>query len=199
MKKVTIYEVAKEAHVSLATVSRVINGSNVVKEDTKKRVEEAITKLGYRPNAIAQGLALSRTTTVGLILPSTSVSFFSRVINGLCDVAKIYDYNVFLHTITEGVTDIKEIIDEVIKSRVDGVIIYADKDLDDSLKLLEEYKKNPESVLVSLYSTTLADALAQSKDKYAIGITPGLRQEVRLKLNPEPVIKKNADTAKEVK
>lgn len=139
MKKVTIYEVAKEANVSLATVSRVINGSNVVKEETKKRVEEAITKLGYRPNAIAQGLALSRTTTVGLILPSTSVSFFGRVINGLCDVAKIYDYNVFLHTITEGVTDIKEIIDEVIKSRVDGVIIYADKDLDDSVKLLEEY------------------------------------------------------------
>ena len=54
-------------------------------------------------------------------------------------------------------------------------------------------------MLVSLYSTTLADALAQSKDKYAIGITPGLRQEVRLKLNPEPVIKKNAEIAKEVK
>ena len=66
-------------------------------------------------------------------------------------------------------------------------------------KLLEEYKKNPESVLVSLYSTTLADALAQSKDKYAIGIQSGTRQELRLKLNPEPVIKKNADTAKEVK
>ena len=66
-------------------------------------------------------------------------------------------------------------------------------------KLLEEYKKNPESVLVSLYSTALADALAQSKDKYAIGIHPGSRQELRLKLNPEPVIKKNADNAKEVK
>ena len=66
-------------------------------------------------------------------------------------------------------------------------------------KLLQEYRKNPKSVLVSLYSTTLADALAQSKDKYAIGISPGLRQEVRLKLNPEPVIKKNADNAKEVK
>ena len=66
-------------------------------------------------------------------------------------------------------------------------------------KLLQEYKKNPKSVLVSLYSTTLADALAQSKDKYAIGINPGLRQEVRLKLNPEPVIKKNAEIAKEVK
>ena len=66
-------------------------------------------------------------------------------------------------------------------------------------KLLQEYRKHPKSVLVSLYSTTLADALAQSKDKYAIGISPGLRQEVRLKLNPEPVIKKNADIAKEEK
>jgi len=139
MKKITIYEVAKEANVSLATVSRVINDSSVVKEETRKRVEEAINKLGYRPNAIAQGLALSRTTTVGLIIPSTSISFSGRVINGLCDVAKIYDYSVYLHTITEGVTDIKEIIDDVIKARVDGVIIYADKDLDDSIKLLEDY------------------------------------------------------------
>ena len=66
-------------------------------------------------------------------------------------------------------------------------------------KLLQEYKKNPESVLVSLYSTTLADALAQSKDKYAIGINRGSRQELRLKLNPEPVIKKNDENAKEGK
>ncbi len=139
MKKVTIYEVAKEADVSLATVSRVINGSSAVKEDTKKRVEDAINKLGYRPNAIAQGLALSRTTTVGLIIPAPLITFSGRVINGLCDVAKIYDYSVYLHTITEGVTDIKEIIDEVIKARVDGVIIYADKVLDESLSLLEEY------------------------------------------------------------
>ncbi|MBR4461745.1 MAG: LacI family DNA-binding transcriptional regulator [Erysipelotrichaceae bacterium] len=139
MKKVTIYEVAKEANVSLATVSRVINGSSVVKQDTKNRVEEAIQKLGYRPNAIAQGLALSKTTTVGLIIPATSISFSGRMINGLCDVAKIYDYSVYLHTITQGVTDIKEIIDDVIKDRVDGVIIYADKDLDESTKLLEEY------------------------------------------------------------
>lgn len=139
MKKVTIYEVAKDANVSLATVSRVINGSSVVKEETRLKVQESIQKLGYRPNAIAQGLALSRTTTVGLILPSTSISFSGRMINGICDVAKIYEYSVYLHTITEGVTDIKEIIDEVIKARVDGVIIYADKDLDDSVKLLEEY------------------------------------------------------------
>lgn len=155
MKKVTIYEVAKESNVSLATVSRVINGSNVVKEDTRKRVEDAINKLGYRPNAIAQGLALSRTTTIGLIIPSTSVSFSGKVINGVCDVAKIYDYSVFLHTITEGVTNIKEIIDEVIKSRVDGVIILADTDLDDSVKLLEDYN----IPMVVMFSKLSADNL----------------------------------------
>ena len=54
MKKVTIYEVARESNVSLATVSRVINGSTAVKEDTKQRVEEEINRLGYRPNAIAR-------------------------------------------------------------------------------------------------------------------------------------------------
>ena len=51
MKRVTIYDVAKEANVSLATVSRVINGSDVVKLQTKQRVDEAIKKLGYKPNA----------------------------------------------------------------------------------------------------------------------------------------------------
>lgn len=54
MKRITIYDVAKEAYVSLATVSRVINGSEVVREDTRIKVQEAIEKLGYKPNAIAQ-------------------------------------------------------------------------------------------------------------------------------------------------
>ncbi len=140
MKKITIYEVAKESGVSLATVSRVINGSGAVKKATKEKVAAAIEALGYRPNAIAQGLALSRTTTIGLIVPQTCFSQAGSIINGLCDVAKLYDYNIYLHTITEGVTSFNEIVDSAIKSRVDGVIIYADKViLDDSTKLLEQY------------------------------------------------------------
>lgn len=75
--------------------------------------------------------------------------------------------------------------------------VMADKEYFTSL--LKEYNKNPESVMVSLYSTTLADALAQAKDKFAIGLNPGNRQELRIKLNPEPVIKKNQDPTKEDK
>lgn len=139
MKRVTIYEVAKEAGVSLATVSRVINGSEVVKAPTKAKVEEAIKKLGYKPNAIAQGLALSKTTTIGLIIPEASFTYTGQVINGLLDVAKIYKYNIMLHTITEGITDVEKIIDVIIKSRVDGVIIYSDKITDDSISTLNDY------------------------------------------------------------
>lgn len=140
MKKVTIYEVAKEAHVSLATVSRVMNGSDVVKQATKEKVEQAINKLGYRPNAIAQGLALQRTTTIGLIFPEASISQSAQLINGLCDVARIYNYNISFHTVSEGITNIQEVIDGVIKSRVDGVVIFSNKNLDDSTKLLADYQ-----------------------------------------------------------
>lgn len=127
MKRVTIYDVAKEAGVSLATVSRVINGSNVVKEPTKERVQTAIEKLGYKPNAIAQGLALQKTTTIGLVVPEASFTYTGQIINGLIDVAKIYNYNIMLHTITAGITEIGDIIEDIIKSRVDGVVIYNDK------------------------------------------------------------------------
>ena len=127
MKRVTIYDVAKEAGVSLATVSRVINGSNVVKAPTRERVQAAVDKLGYKPNAIAQGLALQKTTTIGLVVPEASFTYTGQIINGLIDVAKIYNYNIMLHTITAGITDIASIIEDIIKSHVDGVIIYNDK------------------------------------------------------------------------
>ncbi len=140
MKRVTIYDVAKEANVSLATVSRVINGLDIVREDTRERVQEAILKLGYKPNAIAQGLALQKTTTLALVVPEASFNYTGQIINGLLDVAKIYKYNIMLHTTTEGIVEINEIIENIIKSRVDGVIIYNDKLLYDELKELTKYQ-----------------------------------------------------------
>ena len=140
MKRVTIYDVAKEAKVSLATVSRVINGLEIVREDTRLRVNEAIEKLGYKPNTIAQGLALQKTTTIALVVPEASFSYTGQIINGLLDVAKIYKYNIMLHTVSEGIVEIGEIIDTIIKSRVDGVVIYNDKLIYDELKALTNYQ-----------------------------------------------------------
>ncbi len=140
MKRVTIYDVANEANVSLATVSRVINGLEIVREDTRVKVQEAIEKLGYKPNAVAQGLALQKTTTIALVVPEASFNVTGQIINGLLDVAKIYKYSIVLHTTTEGILEINETIENIIKSRVDGVIIYNDKLLYDELSELKRYQ-----------------------------------------------------------
>ncbi len=139
MKRITIYDVAKEAEVSLATVSRVINGSDIVREDTRRKVQEAIERLGYKPNAIAQGLALQKTTNIALVVPEASFFYTGQIINGLIDVAKIYKYNITLHTTTEGITEMNEIIENIIKSRVDGVVIFNDKLNKEELNILTTY------------------------------------------------------------
>ncbi len=127
MKRVTIYDVAKEAKVSLATVSRVVNGSDVVKQPTREKVEAAINKLGYKPNAVAQGLALQKTTTIGMIITDASATYTGQIINGVLDAAKIKNYNIIMHALSAGITDINDVIETIIKSRVDGVIIYNEK------------------------------------------------------------------------
>ncbi|MCF0111798.1 MAG: LacI family DNA-binding transcriptional regulator [Erysipelotrichaceae bacterium] len=139
MKRVTIYSVAHEAGVSLATVSRVINGSNVVREETRKRVQDAIDKLEYKPNAVAQGLALQKTTSIALVVPESSFSYIGKIINGLLNVAKIYKYNIILHTSTVGINEMNEIIENIIKSHVDGVIVYNDHLKQDELNTLRNY------------------------------------------------------------
>ena len=69
---ITIYDVAREAKVSMATVSRVVNGNANVKQETKEKVEAVIERLGYRPNAVARGLASRRTTTIGVVIPDVT-------------------------------------------------------------------------------------------------------------------------------
>lgn len=140
MKRITIYDVAKEADVSLATVSRVINDSNVVREDTRNRVQEAIEKLGYKPNAIAQGLALSKTTTISIVMSEKLLAYNAKILNGLMDVAKIYNYNIMFHTTSKGISRMQDVIESIIKSRVDGVILFNDNFTEDEMEVLNEYK-----------------------------------------------------------
>ncbi len=140
MKRITIYDVAKEADVSLATVSRVINDSNVVREDTRLRVQEAIEKLGYKPNAIAQGLALSKTTTISIVMGEKLFSYNEKILNGLMDVAKIYNYNIMFHTTSKGISKMQDVIESIIKSRVDGVILFNDNFSQEEMEVLNEYQ-----------------------------------------------------------
>lgn len=92
----SIKDVAKEAGVSIATVSRVLNDVDVVNEETKKKVLEAINKLGYRPNIVARSLKTQKTRTIGIIIPDISSQFYPEIVRGAEDVANIYNYNIML-------------------------------------------------------------------------------------------------------
>lgn len=138
-KKVTIYDVANQAGVSLATVSRVINNSPSVKEETRKKVEQVIEELNFVPSAVAQGLALRKSTNIALIIPEASFSYVTKVISGVIDVAHIYNYNVIVHSTNFGQFEIKKIIEKIVKNRMDGVIVLNTELTNDSMKELMRY------------------------------------------------------------
>ena len=87
----SIKNVAKEAGVSIATVSRVLNDIDVVNEDTKEKVVEAIAKLGYRPNIIARSLKTRNTSTIGIVIPDISSQLYPEIVRGAEDVSNIYN------------------------------------------------------------------------------------------------------------
>ena len=91
MKKATIYDVAREAGVSLATVSRVINGSSVVREKTKEKVMKVIDELNFKPNQIARGLATNKTTTIAIIFPQSLFAHVKDMIGGIGDAGRTLD------------------------------------------------------------------------------------------------------------
>ena len=134
--RVTIYEVAKTAKVSLATVSRVINNKGNVTDSTKKRVEEAIRKLGYKPSSLAQGLATSKTTNIAIILPAANYVYISNMLSGMIDVGRIYGYRCTVFT-SENSGDSEGLINDIITSRCDGAIIFESQlDYSDVEKLI---------------------------------------------------------------
>jgi LacI family transcriptional regulator len=121
-ESVTIYDVAREASVSMATVSRVVNGNPNVKPTTRKKVLEVIRRLGYRPNAVARGLASKRTTTVGVIIPDISDAFYAELTRGIEDIATMYHYNIILSNSDRKMEKELKLIETLLEKQVDGLL-----------------------------------------------------------------------------
>ena len=91
----TLKQLAQEAGVSIATVSKVVNGRDEhISEATRKRIRELVENSGYRPNAIAKGLKEKKTNTIGFVLPDISNPFFPEIARGIEDEAKKYGFAV---------------------------------------------------------------------------------------------------------
>ncbi|MCA0982455.1 catabolite control protein A [Halobacillus yeomjeoni] len=131
---VTIYDVAREANVSMATVSRVVNGNPNVKPATRKKVHDAIERLGYRPNAVARGLASKKTTTVGVIIPDISSIFFAELARGIEDIATMYNYNIILSNSDQNKDKELHLINAMLGKQVDGLVFMGGKITDEHIQ-----------------------------------------------------------------
>jgi len=122
MKNITVYDIAREANVSVATVSRVLNGTAPVKASTRERIQEIIDKYQFQPNALARSLISKETGMIGMILPDITNPFFPEVFKGAETEARSRGYTFFLCD-TEG--DYKresEYLSILKEKRVDGII-----------------------------------------------------------------------------
>ena len=161
-QSVTIYTVAREARVSMATVSRVVNGNPNVKPETRQKVLDVIKQLNYRPNAVARGLASKKTTTVGVVIPNITDPYFAELALGIDDVASMYKYNIILTNSDSDDEKILKVVRSLLAKQVDG-LIFMGHDVSDDLR--NEFESTNTPVVVA-GSVVNVDALPSVRINY---------------------------------
>lgn len=127
MKNITIYDLAKEAGVSPATVSRILTGSTTVSEEKRQKVRELIEKYDFVPNAMARGLTVSASRTIGMLVPDVMNPYYNTVFSICCDEAYTRGYSVvLLNTFADPARE-KESLAKLLEQRVDAVIVFGGK------------------------------------------------------------------------
>jgi LacI family transcriptional regulator len=124
----TIRDVAREAGVSVATVSRVLNNSGPVRDATRVRITEVARRLRYTPNSAARTLSTRQTHTVGVLLPDLHGEFFSEVIRGIDQVVQKEGWHLLVSSSHDGRTAIEAAL-RAMRGRVDGLLVMS-PDLD---------------------------------------------------------------------
>ena len=124
MAEATIRDVARRAQLSVATVSRALNGFESVSEEARARVAEAVRELGYVPHAGARSLSLARTNAIGVVLPDLHGEFFSEMVRGLDREASRHGYLLLLSNL-HGSSQQAAFALRAMHGRVDGLIVMA--------------------------------------------------------------------------
>lgn len=128
----SLQDVAREAGVSAQTVSRVANGSDAVRPQTRQRVQMAMEKLGYRPNHAARALKQGRFNDIGVVLFDLTSYGNARILNGIATAAADNDYSVTVQTIKPGhERTLAAAVDRMKQQPVDGVIVVMEESIPD--------------------------------------------------------------------
>ncbi len=121
-KKSTIHDIARALGVTASTVSRALNNNPRISEEMRRQVREVAARLGYEPNHIASALRRGHTDIIGVIVPTANRSFFANVVRGVQAIAQTAGYNVIICQSNDSSTEEANIIDALLRLRVDGII-----------------------------------------------------------------------------
>jgi len=132
----TIKDVAKDAGVSIATVSHVINSTRHVSEELTTRVRESLAKLDYHPDCVARSLRTQRTHSIGLIVSDISNPFFSVLVRGAEDAAAERGYSVIISNTDEDLEKERLYVNVFRQRRIDGLLIAPTGKVDEDLQFL---------------------------------------------------------------
>lgn len=119
----TIRDIARMTNLSTATVSRVLNNKPDVSEQARQGVLAVVKKFNYNPSSVARGLALSKTYTIGLILPDITNPFYPELARGVESRAKELGYSVILSDIKNNHLALVDTVNLLQSKQVDGIII----------------------------------------------------------------------------
>ena len=119
----TVLDVAKRAGVAPITVSRVINNSGYISQETRMRVEEAVKELGYVPNTLARGLRSKQTKTLALVVTDITNPYFTLMARGVEDAAAASDYTVIYCNTDESEEKEEKYVNILAQRQVDGVLL----------------------------------------------------------------------------
>lgn len=125
-----IYDVSEKAGVSIATVSRVLNGNPNVSDKTKKRVLEVMSSLGYTPNVFARGLGLNTMKTIGIMCTDSSDIYLANAVYHTERALRSHDYDSILCCTGNNLEDKKKSLSLLLSKRVDAIIITGSKFLE---------------------------------------------------------------------
>lgn len=139
-RRTTLEDVAREAGVSMMTVSRVINNKGRISEETRRRVLDVIKQFDYRPNRAARTLVTNKTSMVALIEPDITNPYFAEVFQGVEDVLRLEDYSVLVANTNETPAREREVLEKLDDTMIDGLIICSGRlPLDELVPLVERF------------------------------------------------------------
>lgn len=152
----TIREVSKHANVSVATVSRVVNGNKWVSESTRDRVLESMRELGYEPNSFARSLATNKSDTVGMVVGDLSGPFFGPMMQAAEKTIRDAGKHLVITSGRSSLEEERDAIQFLLKRRCDALILHLDLMPDEEIIALSDREKMP-IILVNRLIPELAD------------------------------------------